>query len=163
MTFDDLLEANARFASGFELAGLDGQAARGLAVVTCIDSRIDPLPMLGLSPGDAKILRNAGGRVTDDVLRSLVLAIHLLNVRRVAVVHHTDCAMVASNEEIAWRVSEASGGDVSGWDFCAISDPAGDLAADVARVRTCPLVPGSVHVAGWRYDVATGRVTVAVP
>lgn len=78
--FDDLFAANAEFARTFEWSGLTGTAARGLAVVTCMDSRIDPLGLLGLRPGDAKILRNAGARVTDDVLRTLVLAVYLLGV-----------------------------------------------------------------------------------
>ncbi|CAN5447081.1 hypothetical protein BH23ACT7_BH23ACT7_25390 [soil metagenome] len=76
--FADVLSANAAYAQQFDLGGLPGRAARGLAIVTCMDTRIEPLRMLGLRPGDAKILRNAGGRVTDDVLRTLVLAVHLL-------------------------------------------------------------------------------------
>ena len=88
--FDDVLAADADDSSAFEFSGRPGQAARGLAVVTCMDSRIDPLTMLGLEKGDAKILRNAGGRVTDDVLRTLVLATHLLGVDRVLGVENTD-------------------------------------------------------------------------
>ncbi len=99
--FDDVLSANQAYSSGFRLAGLAPTAARGLAVVTCIDSRIEPLQMLGLAPGDAKILRNAGARVTDDVLRSLVLAVNLLGVNRVGVVQHTGCRMTgATNAEL---------------------------------------------------------------
>ncbi len=97
--FDDVLGANARYRSEFHDSGVAGRAAKGLAVVTCIDSRIDPLAMLGLRPGDAKIIRNAGARVTDDALRSLVLAVNLLGVNRVCVVQHTDCAMVGANDD----------------------------------------------------------------
>ena len=89
--FDELLAANRRYASGFRLQGIPGAAAKGFGLVTCMDSRIEPLVMLGLSQGDAKILRNAGGRVTSDVLRSLVLATTFLGVEYVAVMHHTDC------------------------------------------------------------------------
>src|SRR3954451_21824202 len=97
--FDDVLEANEAYVAGFQLAGLQARAARGLAVLTCMDSRIEPLAMLGLGPGDAKILRNAGARVTDDVLRTLVLASYLLGVDRVMVIAHTDCRMTAGAEE----------------------------------------------------------------
>lgn len=91
--FEELLAANHRYASGFSLQGIPGAAGKGFGLVTCMDSRIEPLVMLGLSPGDAKILRNAGGRVTSDVLRSLVLATTFLGVEFVAVMHHTDCAV----------------------------------------------------------------------
>ncbi len=97
--FDDLLAANLTYADEYADGGLAGRAARGLAVVTCMDSRIEPLQMLGLSKGDAKILRNAGARVTDDVLRTLVLATHLLGVDRVMVVAHTNCRMATVTDE----------------------------------------------------------------
>ncbi|MGH3048822.1 MAG: carbonic anhydrase, partial [Gaiellaceae bacterium] len=87
--FADVLAANERYAEGFTLAGLSGRAGRGLAVVTCIDSRIEPLAMLGLRPGDAKILRTPGGRVTGETLAALAVARHLLDVERVMVVAHT--------------------------------------------------------------------------
>ena len=90
-TFADVLAANETYADDFPLPGLPAHAAKGLAVLTCIDSRIEPLAMLGLVPGDAKILRNAGARVTDDVLRTLVLASYLLGVDRAMVIAHTDC------------------------------------------------------------------------
>jgi carbonic anhydrase len=96
--FADVLTANANHAQNFSRVDLDGRAARGLAVLTCIDSRIDPLAMLGLKPGDAKILRNAGARVTDDVLATLVIARYLLGVERLMLIAHTDCRMVAASE-----------------------------------------------------------------
>ena len=92
-TFEDVLAANEAYAHGFRLEGLEPVAAKGLAVLTCMDSRIEPLAMLGLEPGDAKILRNAGARVTDDVLRTLVLASYLLGVDRAMIVAHTKCRM----------------------------------------------------------------------
>src|SRR3979409_1959453 len=104
--FEDFLESNRRYRAEFHDSGVAGIAAKGLAVVTCIDSRIDPLALLGLKPGDAKIIRNAGARVTDDALRSLVLAVNLLEVKRVCVMAHTDCAMVGStDDEIRARIS----------------------------------------------------------
>src|SRR5580704_10612547 len=91
--FDDLLRENQRYAAHFGLAGVPARAAKAFALVTCMDSRIEPLAMLGLRPGDAKILRNAGGRVSTDVLRSLILATSFLGVHRIAVMQHTDCAL----------------------------------------------------------------------
>src|ERR1700731_2320039 len=108
--FDDLLAANRRYRAAVHDPGVEGGAAKGLAVLTCIDSRIDPLAMLGLRAGDAKIIRNAGARVTGDALRSLVLAVNLLGVTRVCVVQHTNCAMVGSTEdEIRARIEAARG------------------------------------------------------
>ena len=96
--FDDLLTANKRFAETFDLAGFDGVAHAGIAIVTCMDSRIDPLGMLGLVPGDAKIFRNPGGRVNPLALEALVMAVHLLNVKRILVVPHTRCAVAGTTQ-----------------------------------------------------------------
>src|SRR5689334_6161216 len=110
--FDDLLARNEDYAATFVDEGMPGQASKGLAVVTCMDSRIDPLKMLGLRPGESKILRNAGGRVTDDVLRTLVLATHLLGVNRVLVVEHTDCKMASTTDDnVHATIFESSGID----------------------------------------------------
>ncbi|HSL65209.1 MAG TPA: carbonic anhydrase, partial [Gaiellaceae bacterium] len=95
--FADVLAANEAYARDFRLAALHGRAAKGLALLTCMDSRVEPLSMLGLLPGDAKIFRNAGARVTEDVLRTLVLATSLLGVDRVMVVAHTDCRMAGGS------------------------------------------------------------------
>ena len=97
--FDDLLAANRAFAETFALRGFDGIAHAGVAVVTCMDSRIDPLGMLGLKPGDAKIFRNPGGRVTANALEALVLGVHLLGVDRILIVPHTRCAMASNTED----------------------------------------------------------------
>jgi len=97
--FDDLFEANKEFIKEFKSQDLTGQAKKGLAIVTCMDSRIDPLKIVGMKAGDAKILRNAGARVTEDVLRTLILATNLLNVNRVLVMPHTDCKMASGSEE----------------------------------------------------------------
>ena len=109
-TFKDLLAANEEFVSHFKAHELGGEALKGLAIVTCMDSRIDPLRIVGMQAGDAKILRNAGARVTDDVLRTLILATHLLNVNRVLVMPHTDCRMAsATEEEVHALILEKSG------------------------------------------------------
>ncbi len=160
--FDDILAANRAYADVFHLAGLNPIAARGLAVVTCIDSRIEPLTMLGLQPGDAKILRNAGARVTDDVLRSLVLAVNLLGCDRVCVVQHTLCKMTsASNEELRTTIGELRDADAAGWDFLPIDDQQRVLREDIARIRACSLLPAKLTVGGFVYDVDTGRLNLA--
>ncbi|HUZ21716.1 MAG TPA: carbonic anhydrase [Acidimicrobiales bacterium] len=162
--FDELRAANLAYAATFDLGGLPGRAARGLALVTCIDTRIDPLAALGLRPGDAKILRNAGGRVTDDVLRSLVLATSLLGVTHIVVMHHTDCALAGRTEEqLRSALADRQLAAAAAWDFLAMPDPDVALAHDVANVRRCSALPGGLAVEGWRYDVDTGLVQQIVP
>src|ERR1700736_2334839 len=140
--FDDLLDANRRYRAKFHDSGVEGRAAKGLAVLTCIDSRIDPLAMLGLRPGDAKIIRNAGARVTVDSLRSLVLAANLLGVTRICVVQHTDCAMIGSTDvEMRARIGALRGVDATGWDFLASTDQLATLREDIARIESCSLLP----------------------
>ncbi|WP_341231561.1 carbonic anhydrase [Nocardioides salarius] len=158
--FEDLLEANRSFADSFEYAGFDGIAKAGVAIVTCMDSRIDPLGMLGLSAGDAKIFRNPGGRVTEAALEALVLGAHLLNVQRVLVIPHTRCAMASATEaELHERVTASAGTDSTWQPFHVVADQLAALADDVAKVRTHPLVPDSVSVGGFVYDVDTGLLT----
>jgi len=155
--FEDLLAANRRFAETFALSGFDGVAHRGVAVVTCMDSRIDPLGMLGLQPGDAKIFRNPGGRVTQAALEALVLGVHLLNVKRILVVPHTRCAMASSSlEELRERVSRSAGQDASWQTFGVVEDQEAALEDDVRTVRAHPLIPESVEVGGFLYDVDSG-------
>jgi carbonic anhydrase len=162
-SFDDVLSANAVYAEQFKDPGRPGKAARGLAVVTCMDSRISPLEMLGLEPGDAKILRNAGARVTDDVLRTLVLAVHLLDVNRVMVVAHSDCRMTKVTDDEVHEELLARGLDTRSLDFRTISDQRATLAEDVQRIRSSPYLPGDLPVIGAIYDVTTGLIEVAVP
>jgi carbonic anhydrase len=156
--FADVLAGNASFASGYQLADLEATAARGLAVLTCMDSRIDPLRMLGLSPGDAKILRNAGARVTDDVLRTLVLAHYLLGVDRVMVVAHTGCAMAAGDQsKVHQAIQDAGGPDTRSISFLTTDDQEESLRDDVQRVHSWPYLEG-VTVGGFVYDLDTGRL-----
>ena len=134
--FDDLLAANRTFAESFALTGFDGVAHAGVAVVTCMDSRIDPLRMLGLQPGDAKIFRNPGGRVTQAALEALVLGVHLLGVDRILVVPHTRCAMATNTvAELRAKVSESSGQDASWQSFGVIEDQHAALAR--GRAGSC--------------------------
>ncbi len=158
--FEDLLAANRRFAETFALSGFDGIAHAGVAVVTCMDSRIDPLRMHGLEAGDAKIVRNPGGRVTPQALEALVLGAHLLNVRRILVVPHTRCAMASSTlDELRAKVGESAGQDASWQPFGVVEDQEGALEDDVRKIRAHPLIPDSVEVGGFMYDVDTGLLS----
>ncbi len=155
--FADLLDANREFAEHFTLSGFDGVAHAGIAMVTCMDSRIDPLGMLGLRPGDAKIFRNPGGRVTEAALEALVLGVHLLGVERILVIPHTRCAMTtATLEELRARVSDSAGQDASWQTFGVVEDQEAALEDDVRKVRAHPLIPDTVAVGGFVYDVDTG-------
>ena len=159
--FGDLLAANERYRStAAHDATIEGRAGRGLAVLTCMDTRLDPLAVLGLAVGDAKIVRNAGARPTDDALRSLVLATNLLGVTRIALIGHTRCAMFSSSEaELRELISTRTGNDASGWEFLAGSDQVATIRDDLAAIRTCPLIPAGTVVAGFLFDVDTGELT----
>lgn len=161
--FSDVLSANRDYVARYEDRHLEGTAARGLGVITCMDSRIDPLGMLGLDKGDAKILRNAGARITEDVLRTLVLAVHLLGVRRVMVVAHTDCRMSkVTDEQVHADILAGSGIDTRSLDFGAIADQAAVLAGDVRKIRSSPYLPADLSVIGCIYDIRTGALSVEV-
>jgi carbonic anhydrase len=162
--FDDLLDANRRYQTEFHDPGVPGAAAKGLAVLTCIDSRINPLAMLGLEAGDAKIVRNAGARVTDDALRSLVIATNFLAVTRVCVVQHTDCAMAKlTDDEMRARVEEARQADAGDQLFLTMPDQMAALRGDLDRLRTCALLPPDLVIGGFLFDVHTGALREVVP
>jgi carbonic anhydrase len=161
--FDELVAANDRYVETFHLGGLSGQAARGLAIVTCIDTRIEPLAIFGLVPGDAKIIRNAGGRATPDALRSLALATALLGVRAIVVMHHTRCALEGASEAELRATLPQTVADALPDPLLAMPDPDAALRGDVATVRAHPALPAEISVVGWRYDVDTGRVAQVVP
>ena len=157
--FEDLLKANAEFVEGFQHSELTGTARKGLAIVTCMDSRISPLAVVGMQAGDAKILRNAGARVTDDVLRTLVLASYLLGVNRVLVMPHTDCRMAIADEaSIHATIQEQFGVDTTSLEFRTVSNQRVALAEDLARIRSYPLLQKGVSVAGAIYNVSTGQL-----
>jgi carbonic anhydrase len=155
--FRDLLDANA------EIARDEGEvppagAARGLAVVACMDSRVEPARVLGLAPGEAFVLRNAGAKVTDEVLKALIVGVQL-GVERILVMGHTDCAMTKrTDEELRAAVAAASGADASSLEFGTIDDPHERIAADVERIRSSPFIPDDVAVAGAILDLATNRL-----
>ncbi|GGR64668.1 carbonic anhydrase [Nocardioides luteus] len=155
--FDDLLAANRTYAEEFGDGGFDGVAHAGVAIVTCMDSRIEPLGMLGLGLGDAKIFRNPGGRVTPQAMEALVLGVHLLNVKRILVVPHTRCAVASQSEaELRAKLAESAGQDASWLHLHVIEDQVRALGEDVAKVRSHPFIPDDVEVGGFIYDVDTG-------
>lgn len=157
--FQDVLNANETFAKNFQHTDLTGRAAKELAIVTCMDSRINPLEMIGMKPGDVKILRNAGARVTDDVLRTLVLAAWLLNVKRVLVIPHTDCRMASGSEaDVHAAIFKQSGVDTRGIEIRTVSDQKAALATDIQRIKSFPFLPEDLIVGGAIYDVDTGKI-----
>lgn len=158
-SFADLLAANEEYAEQAEIEQLSGWAQQGLAVITCMDSRIDPLAVLGLRPGDVKILRNAGARVTDDVLRTLVLATYLLGVTRVLVMPHTDCRMASGDEaDVHQAIWEKSGVDTRSVEIRTVTDQRAAVITDLTRIRSFPLLPEGLVAAGALLDLRTGRL-----
>lgn len=156
--FDDVLAASAEYAQHYTFGDLEARAAKLLCVLTCMDSRIDPLRMMGFLPGDTKILRNAGARVTDDVLRALVIAHYLLDVVRFMVVAHTRCAMASGDEESIHKAIEALGGpDTRSLTFLTARDQDAAVREDVERVRAFPFLSG-LEAGGFVLDLDTGRL-----
>ncbi len=157
--FKDLISANTEYVKTFKYSELTGSAKQGLAIVTCMDSRINPLSVVGMRSGDAKILRNAGARVTEDVLRTLVLATYLLGVNRILVMPHTDCRMAQGEESaIHALIDEQYGIDTRSLEFKTTGNQEAALATDVTRVRSYPLLRDGVTVGGAIYDVKTGTI-----
>lgn len=178
---DEVLAANEGYAAGFDKGDLPMPPGRSFAVLTCMDARLDPAKYAGLSEGDAHVIRNAGGRATDDAIRSLVISYKLLGTREWFVIHHTDCGMETFTDEIMRGLLasslETSAVDASGWhdhgagpgsaegdyiDWLTISDNPQSVVADVKRIREHPLVPGRIPIYGYIYDCKTGRL-VEIP
>jgi carbonic anhydrase len=158
-TFDDLLAANQVHADAFTEGGLPAPPRRHLAVLTCMDCRIDEHEAFGIGAGDAHVLRNAGARASDDAIRSLIKSTHQLGVTRIAVIHHTDCgAAKIARTELRAKVLDRTGQDPVDIDFQLIGDPDQTLLDDVERIRTSPFLPAGTVVGGFVYDVHTGRL-----
>ena len=175
---DQVLAANRRYASEFgDKGSLALPPARHFAILTCMDARLDPAKYAGLAEGDAHVIRNAGGRASDDAIRSLVISHKLLGTNEWFVIHHTNCGMELFTDDIirgllAESLQTASVGD-AGWfntakgpgsdearyiDWLTISDNAKSVVEDVTRIRNHPLVPGHIPIHGYIYDVKTGRL-----
>ena len=155
----EVLGANERYAADFTKGDLPLPPARRLAVLTCMDARLDPAKALGLEEGDAHVIRNAGGRASDDALRSLIISYTLLGTREFLVIHHTDCGMVTfTNEQLREQLRRDMKADASAIDFLPFTDLDASVRQDVATVRSSPLIPDDITVSGFVYDVATGRL-----
>ncbi|MGK2929327.1 MAG: beta-class carbonic anhydrase [Acidimicrobiales bacterium] len=153
---DDLVAANARSAEGFADADLEVAPIRQLAVVACMDSRMDIFQILGLGNGEAHIIRNAGGVITDDVVRSLCLSQRLLGTREVILVHHTDCGLQKVSPDEFKAELEAELGVKPSWSVEAFSDPYADIRQSIQRLLVNPFVLHKDHVSGFVYDVTDG-------
>jgi carbonic anhydrase len=179
---DEVLDANSSYAAEFgEKAKLSMPPARHFAILTCMDARLDPAKFAGLSEGDAHVIRNAGGRASEDAIRSLVISYKLLGTREWFVIHHTDCGMLtftndimrdllaksletATIEDGQWRDIETGEGSTAGEyiEWLTIRDLAQSVISDVTRIRTHPLVPNRIRIHGFIYDVTNGKL-VEVP
>ncbi len=179
---DEVLQANEAYAASFGAKSeLALPPARGFAILTCMDARLDPAQYAGLSEGDAHVIRNAGGRASDDAIRSLVISYKLLGTREWFVIHHSNCGMEFFTDDVMRELLESSletaalgadgfrdvgagPGSAEGRyiDWLTIDDNARSVVDDVARIRSHPLVPGRIPIYGYIYDVATGRL-VEVP
>ena len=161
--FDEFLQANEQYAASFDKVDVPTPPARRVAVVTCMDARLHPEKFLGLEVGDAHVIRNAGGRVSGDAIRSLVISQRLLGTEEVVVVHHTDCGMLTfRNEDLVQKIREDLGADASGHDFLPFSDLERSVRDDVEAVRGSELIPDDVPVAGAIYDVGSGELREVV-
>lgn len=155
----EVLGANECYAADFTKGDLPLPPARRLAVLTCMDARLDPAKALGLEEGDAHVIRNAGGRASDDALRSLIISYTLLGTREFLVIHHTDCGMVTfTNEQLREQLRRDMQADASAIDFLPFTDLDASVRQDVATVRSSPLIPDDISVSGFVYDVGTGRL-----
>jgi len=175
---DEVMAANARYAADFaDKADLPMPPARRFAILTCMDARLDPARFAGLAEGDAHVIRNAGGRASDDAIRSLVISYKLLGTREWFVIHHTDCGMLtfdndtmagllqsslkpATVDATGWQDSAAGGGTDEGRyvNWLTFSDNAQSVLEDVRRIRSSPMVPTDIPIYGYIYDCKTGAL-----
>jgi carbonic anhydrase len=177
----EVLAANARYVSSFAKGDLAMPPARRFGILTCMDARLDPAKYAGLSEGDAHVVRNAGGRASDDAIRSIVISYKLLGTQEWFVIHHTNCGMLFFTDDVMRGLLASSletaqlgpdgftdvgkgPGSAEGKyiDWLTIADNEASVAEDVIRIRNHPLIPGSLALYGYIYDVATGRL-VEVP
>src|SRR5688572_9081445 len=150
----EFLAANARYAATFDQGQLPMPPARKVAVLTCMDARLDPAKALGLAEGDAHVIRNAGGRASDDAVRSLIISEQLLGTQEIVVIHHTDCGMLTfTNAQLHEQLADRFGADASAIDFLPFADVAQSVRDDIATIRQAPLIPDDIAVSGFIYDV----------
>jgi carbonic anhydrase len=155
-----MVDANQEYADAFDEGGLPMPPARSVAILTCMDARLHPGKFLGLGLGDAHVIRNAGGRASDDAVRSLIISSRLLGTREFAVIHHTDCGMLTfSNDDLREKLVAETGADASGIDFLPFPDLEQSVRDDIAMIEASPFIDDDIPVTGFVYDVKSGALT----
>jgi carbonic anhydrase len=155
---DTFLENNERYATSFDKGDLPLPPGRKVAVLACMDARLDPARVLGLEEGDAHVIRNAGGVASDDAIRSLAISQHKLGTEEIVVIHHTDCGMLTFDDEEFAAQLESDTGSRPGWNAQAFADLDVDVRDSIERIRESPFVPRTDSVRGFVYEVETGRL-----
>ena len=162
-TIDELIKNNEDFAKGFDNAGLGPEPRKKLVVLTCMDARIDPAAMLGLELGDAHVLRNAGGVISDDVVRSLTLSQSLLGTVEIMIVQHTECGLHGLREDELRAEIARDTGKEPGFPFLGFEDVRDSVRTSIAELSNEPLLPATVTIRGFVYDVRSGRLEEVSP
>jgi carbonic anhydrase len=157
-TTDDLLKNNESFAQSFDKGDLPLPPARKIAIVACMDARLNPYPILGLELGDAHVIRNAGGVITDDEIRSLAISQHLLGTEEIMLIHHTDCGMLTFNDQEFAGKLEGETGQRPQWDARSFGDLDQDVRDSIKRIKDSPFIPRTDSVRGFVYSVETGEL-----
>jgi len=155
---DELLENAARYADGFDRGDLPLPPAKRVAVLACMDARLNPAALLGLSEGDAHVIRNAGGVVTDDEIRSLSISQRLLGTEEIILIHHTDCGMLTFEDDAFRRAIQEETGIKPEWAVEAFDNLEDDVRQSISRIKSSPFIPKKDQVRGFVYDVKTGRL-----
>jgi len=157
-TTDELLRNNERYVAGFDAGGLQMAPARKVAVLSCMDARVIPSRILGLETGDANIIKNAGGVVTDDAIRSLAISQNLLGTEEIILIHHTDCGMLTFTDDDFKRAIQEETGIRPSWSVETFSDLEEDVRQSIARIQASPFIPRKESVRGFVYDVEDGSL-----
>jgi len=155
---DELLQNAERYAADFDRGDLPMPPAKGVAVVACMDARLNPFGVLGLEEGDAHVIRNAGGVVTDDEIRSLAISQRLLGTTEIILIHHTDCGMLTFKDDDFRRQIQDETGVKPEWAAEAFDDLETDVRQSIARIKSSPFIPNKDNIRGFIYDVKTGRL-----
>jgi carbonic anhydrase len=155
---DELLENASAYAQSFDKGELPLPPARGIAIVACMDARLDPQALLGLEEGDAHVIRNAGGVITDDEIRSLAISQRLLGTEEIILIHHTDCGMLTFTDDEFKRSVQDDVGIKPEWAAEAFPDLDEDVRQSIARIKASPFIPRKDSVRGFVYEVETGRL-----
>jgi carbonic anhydrase len=155
---DELLENASAYAEKFDKAGLELPPTRRIAIVACMDARLNPHALLGLQEGDAHVIRNAGGVITDDEIRSLAISQRLLGTEEIMLIHHTDCGMLTFKDDDLRRQIQDETGLKPEWAAEAFDDLEEDVRQSIARIKASPFIPRKDKIRGFVYEVETGRV-----